>query len=78
MFLDFAFSCTEIVNNFQIHCPCNVCANWWSMELDYDKQQLYYNKFLPCYYIWTLIVRVYRPDLVMNIEAKVQLYWIII
>ena len=52
MFLDFAFSQTSFVCNGQIVCPCNNCANRFSLERDFVKQHLYYTGFMPAYYIW--------------------------
>ena len=52
MFLDFAFSQTAFVCNGQIVCPCNNCANRFSLERDFVKQHLYYTGFMHAYYIW--------------------------
>ena len=57
MFLDFAFSRLGIVSSLEILCPCNQCADQWSMKQDEVKKYLYYYEL---YYYYKLIKDFYN------------------
>ena len=51
MFFYFAFSSMGNISYSEIFCLCKRCVNRFSSKRDDVKQHLYYNGFMPAYYV---------------------------